>query len=297
MIDSIGLFLRSGDNAFQNRLAEAGSQAAKRRGFALWIESIQHDASDQIDRIRKAIANAASNRLVAILVSGVRGRELIPVAQEAAQAGLGWAELNDGACVDEVRGQYPDRAVFAATCDQAAIGRLQSEQVRALLGKGGKILCVTGDLDSAVARLRLDGLKQGLGGDFDMVELNADWTSEGARRTVESWSHGIASKKECPRVFVAQNDEMALGIRQALRDLDCRRNWRLADAPILGCGGAEKFGQRLVREGRLRATVIIPAASDAAIDWIARSRKSGEVPPARVLLPALSFPALSRIKR
>ena len=296
MPDVIGLFLRSADNAYQQRLREVGLRAAKRHGFELLVQTVPFDASRQVAQIREAIKNAAASKLVAILVSGVRDEELVPVAHEAAAAGLDWALLNDAAFIDEVRRQYPKRAVFAATCDHTEIGRVHAAQVHSLLGHEGRILCVTGNLQNADARLRLAGLQQGLDDKFDLVELNADWTSEGARRAVESWATGVTSPDDLPGVVVAQNDEMALGVRQALRDLDSQRDWPIAGTPITGCDGAENFGQRLVREGRLKATVIMPPGSGVAIEWIARVRKSHELPPARVLLPVVSFPALSHLK-
>jgi ABC-type sugar transport system substrate-binding protein len=142
----------------------------------------------------------------------------------------------------------------------------------------------------------LQGLKESLDDKFDLIEVNADWTSEGARRAVEKWASGITTKDNLPRAFVAQNDEMALGVRQALRDLDSQRDWPLASAPIMGCDGAENFGQRLVREGRLKATVIMPPGAGVAIEWIAKVRQGGTIPPVRVRLPVASFPALSRLK-
>jgi ABC-type sugar transport system substrate-binding protein len=167
--------------------------------------------------------------------------------------------------------------------------------VRALLGDAGRVLCVTGNLQNEDARQRLQGLKESLDAKFDLIEVNADWTSEGARRAVEKWARSI-TKDDLPRAFVAQNDEMALGVRQALRDLDSQHDWPLASAPITGCDGAENFGQRLVREGRLKATVIMPPGAGVAIEWIARVRKGGPIPPARVRMPVTSFPALSRLK-
>jgi ribose transport system substrate-binding protein len=297
MPDAIGLFLRSADNAYQRQLKEVGTSEAKRHGFTLLVQSVQFDSSQQVTQIREAIKNAVANKLVAILVSGVRDMELSPVAHEAAEAGLEWALLNEGMFIDEVRRQYPKRAVFAATCDQTEIGRLHAEQVRSLLGSEGRVLCVTGHLQNVAARLRLEGLKQGLASGFELIELNADWTSEGARRAIEGWASSLTAKKDLPVVFVAQNDEMALGVRQALRDIDSQRHWPIAGSPIIGCDGSESFGQRLVREGRLKATVIMPPGSGVAIEWIARMRTTGEIPPMRVLLPVVSYPALSRLKR
>ncbi len=296
MPDVIGLFLRSADNAYQRQLRAAGVRGAKRYGFELLIQSVQFDASQQVAQIREAIKNAAVTKMIAILVSGVRDEDLVPVVHEAAEAGLEWALLNDAAYIEEVRQQHPNRAIFAAAADQTEIGRVQAQQVRALQGHRGRILCVTGNTRNAEAHLRLQGLKQGLDGDFEVVEVNADWTSEGARRAVENWAADVAGKDEVPATFVAQNDEMALGVRQALRDLDSRRDWPIGGLPIVGCDGAEDFGQRLVREGRMKATVVMTPASGAAIEWLARTRNGVEMPPVRVVMPVSSFPALAQLK-
>jgi ABC-type sugar transport system substrate-binding protein len=297
MPDAIGLFLQSADNAYQRRLKDVGLREAKRLGFNLLVQSVQFDSTEQVAQIREAIKNKAQTKLTTILVTAVRDMDLAPVAHEAAEAGLGWALLNEGTYIDDIRRQYPSLVVFAATCDQKDIGRLHAEQVRALLGNGGRVLTVTGLVQNVEAQLRLGGLQQGLGGDFELIALNADWTSEGARRVVESWASSVAAKQDLPAAFVAQNDEMALGIRQALRDLDMQRDWPIAGAPVMGSDGAERFGQRLVREGRLKATVIMPPGSGVALEWIARVRDGGAMPPVRVILPVVSFPPLSRLKK
>jgi ABC-type sugar transport system substrate-binding protein len=234
--------------------------------------------------------------MIAVLVSGVRDADLVPVAHEAAEAGLEWAVLNDADFVDEVRQKHPNRAIFTAAGDQTEIGRVQAQQIRALLGNQGRVMCVTGNVRNIEAHRRLEGLRQGLDGGFEVVEVNADWTSEGARRAVETWATGIASKDDVPAAFVAQNDEMALGVRQALRDIDSRLDWPIGGSPIVGCDGAEDFGQRLVREGRLKATVIMAPGSGAAIEWVARVRSGGELPPPHVVMPVTSFPALPKLK-
>ena len=296
MPGTIGLFLRSTDNDYQLRLKEVGQREAKHHGFDILVETAQFDASRQVAQIRQAIKNASATKLVAVLVSGVQDEELRPVAHEAAQAGLDWALLNEGAFIDDVRRQYPNRAIFAVTSDQVEIGRIHAQQVRTLLGGAGRVLCVTGHLRNLAAVQRLDGLKQGLDGSFDLIELNADWTSERARMAVAHWASGLAAEQDLPGMFAAHNDEMALGVRQALRDFESRLRSPSAGAPITGCDGSQTFGQRLVREGRLKATVVMPPGSGVAVEWIARTHTSGEIPPVRVLLPVTSFPALERLK-
>jgi ribose transport system substrate-binding protein len=296
MPDVIGLFLRSVDNAYQRQLRAVGLREAKRHGFELLIQSVQFDATEQVAQIRDAIKHASASKMIAILVSGVRDEDLVPVAHEAAEAGLEWAVLNDATFVDEVRRQHPNRAIFTAAGDQIEIGRVQARQIQALTGNPGSVMCVTGNMRNIEAHRRLEGLQQGLDSGFEVAEVNADWTSEGARLAVESWATGIEAEADVPAAFVAQNDEMALGVRQALRDIGSRRDWPIGGSPIVGCDGAEDYGQRLVREGRLRATVIMAPASGAAIEWIARARSGGELPPVHVVMPVTSFPALSRLK-
>jgi ribose transport system substrate-binding protein len=297
MPEVIGLFLRSLDNGYQRELKAAGVREAKRRGYELSIQSSQFDVNQQVAQIREAIKCATATKMIAILVSTVRDADLIPVAHEAVEAGLEWGVLNDAAFVDEVRQQHPGRAIFAAAGDQTEIGRVQAQQIRALLGKQGRVLCVTGNVRNVEALLRLEGLKQGLASGFEVVEVNSDWTSEGARRAVESWAAGITAKDDMPAAFAAQNDEMALGVRQALRDIDSKREWPVGGSPIVGCDGAADFGQRLVREGRMKATVVMTPGSGPAIEWVARVRGGGELPPAHVVLPVTSFPPISRLKR
>lgn len=296
MPDVIGLFLRSAENAYQRELRAVAIREAEKHGYQLLIQTAQFDVNQQIAQIHDAIKNAAATKMIAILVSGVRDEDLIPQAHEAAAAGMEWGLLNDGAYVADLAQQYPKRAIFAAASDQTEIGRLQADQIRTLLGHQGRVLCITGNQRNVEARLRLEGLKQGLGDAFEVVEVNSDWTSEGARRVVESWAAGITRKEDMPAAFAAQNDEMALGTRQALRDIDSRRDWPVGASPIVGCDGADDFGQRLVREGRMKATVVMTPASGAAIEWIARARGAGELPPPHVVLPVSSFPALSKLK-
>ena len=297
MLGTIGLFLRSNDNDYQQRLKEVGLREAKRQGFDVVLESAQNDPNRQVEQIRAAIKNASTTKLTAILVSSVRDDVLPDVVREAAEAGLDWALLNEGTFIDAIHEQYMNRSIFVVTPDQLEIGRIHGRQVRALIGNSGKVLCVTGPLTTIMAQQRLSGLKEILADDFSLIELNADWTSERARMAVERWAGDLAASSELPGMFVAHNDEMALGVRQALRDAASKKDLPLATAPITGCDGSQTFGQRLVREGRLKATVIMPPASGVAIEWIARIRTKSEAPPVRVLQPVTSFPAVSSLKR
>lgn len=293
----IGLFLRSTDNDYQQRLKELAIKEAKKQGFELAIESSQNDPGRQVELIRAAVKSAATKNLVGILVATVRDEGLPDAMSEAAEAGIDCALLNEGSFIDEIHAKYPNRAVFAVTSDQTEIGRIHGRQVRTLVGDKGRVLTVTGPMNTVMAQQRLAGLKEILGSSFSVIELNADWTSERARMGVEKWTEELTPASELPHMFVGHNDEMALGIRQALRDAASRKDLPLATANITGCDGSQTFGQRLVKEGRIKATVIMPPSSGAAIEWIARARNKGERPPVRVGQPVTSFPPLGALKK
>ena len=56
MPGTIGLFLRSSDNDYQQRLKELGVREAKRQGFEIVIESAMNDPAKQVEQIRAAVA-------------------------------------------------------------------------------------------------------------------------------------------------------------------------------------------------------------------------------------------------
>jgi ABC-type sugar transport system substrate-binding protein len=296
MLGSIGLFLRASDNDYQQRLKDVAQREAKRQGFDLIIESAQNDPERQAAQVRAALQTASSSKLVAVLVSTVREDNLLPVARETAEAGVDFAILNEGSFIDEIRDQFPSKAIFAVTADQMEIGRIQGHQTRTLFPIHTQILCVSGPLSTIVARQRMDGLKEVLGSDYPLIELQADWTSEGARMAVERWAKAQSVQSPLPPMLIAHNDEMALGVRQAVRDIASQRDLSLVGTFITGCDGSQTFGQRLVKEARIKSTVIMPPSSGMAIEWIARSKTRHELPPVRVIQPVTSFPSLPSLK-
>jgi ribose transport system substrate-binding protein len=298
MVGSIRLFLRTAENDYQQQLKEEALREGKRTGFAVEVESAQDDAGRQVAQITAAIEKASVGNLVAVLVAPVRDDNLPPTVRAAAEAGVEWVLLNrEVAFIEEMRQQFTDRAIFAVSPEQAEIGRIHGQQVRALMPDGGCVLCMTGPLAASSAQHRLDGLTSVIADPYRLVTLSADWTSEGARLVLERWLKKGSKDTELPGVFVAQNDEMALGLRQAARDAAVRLNLPLDQIPIVGCDGSPNLGQRLVREGRLRGTVVTPPASGPAVEWIARMRQSGEIPPAIVVQPVTSFPGLASLRK
>jgi ABC-type sugar transport system substrate-binding protein len=294
---SIALFLRSLDNDYQQRLRDDALAVAGWLGFTVKVMAAQNDSAKQCAQIAEVLRGTDVGDLAAVLVSAVRDDVLDDLAHAAGKVGVGWVLLNREAPYLEVlRNQFPTLPVFGVTPDQSEIGRIQAKQVKALLPHGGTILCVTGPAKTSSSQRRLEGLKAELSSLYAVVTLEADWTSEGARLGVERWLGLDGAADRLPGLVCAQNDEMALGARQALRDAASRWNQpAVAELPITGCDGSPALGQRLVRQKRLWATVALPSAAGPALEWLARWNDGADRPPVHVMLPVSSFPELSAL--
>ena len=105
---------------------------------------------------------------------------------------------------------------------------------------------------------------------------------------------------DAPEAREESRDKRVLWLSQlrqsVLRDVaSARGNPALAQMPITGCDGSPDFGQRLVREKRIRATVTLPSVAGPGLEWVARARDNHERPELHVTLPVRSFPELSKL--
>lgn len=296
MGETVGLFL-TGLNDYQERLKEDALKRAKHLGFELDVHLADNDPHRQINQIKTAIERRGATQTTAIMVHPVSDNALAAAGRSAVVAGLDWVLLNRSAdYLGSLRQEFPRQVIFTVLPDQMEIGRIQGYQVRALVAQRERVLCITGRADTWSAGLRLAGLKEIAGGVNPIAEVDGSWTSEGARRAVEEWLE-TEGRRGSIGAFVAQNDDMAVGTRQALRDAIARWSFPLGAVPIVGCDGSPRFGQRLVRERRLTCTVAVSSSSGPALDCLHRARTGNETPPAQVVLPVTSFPPIDQLSR
>ena len=293
----IALFLRSLDNDYQHRLRDDALAAGKKAGFDVRLHWAQNDATKQAEGIAETLQAGDVAGLAAVLVSPVRDEGLEELARRAAAASVGWVLLNrEGSYLESLRKETDGVPVFGVTPDQDQIGRIQGDQIRALYPKGAHVLTITGPARTSSAQRRLSAMRARLGPEYQLTLLEADWTTEGARLVLDPWLEE-ADARHLPQMVCAQNDEMALGARQALRDVASRRALPdLAAVPLTGCDGSPALGQRMVRQQRLWATVTVPSAGGPAVECLARWRDGGQTPDVHVTLPVSSFPELPKIK-
>lgn len=84
-----------------------------------------------------------------------------------------------------------------------------------------------------------------------------------------------------------------LALSEAASDFD---HLPAGDIRITGCDGLPNYGQRLVLERRLAATVIVPATAGVAVDRVIDAVESDQTPTSDVVLDVQSFPELDALR-
>jgi len=285
--------LLNAEQEFQQLQAKDARECGSRLKLDVEVTFAEGHAVVQIQQLFKHIHAPEAERPAAIVVEPATGEGLERVARNAVKAGIGWILVAARVSyLDELRRAHPGLPIAMLGADQLELGRIQGRQCRALVPGGGHVLCVQGPADSAATAGRFEGLKEGLGGGFDVRGLNGDWTEAGGEKAVVSWLRLKTAEAFRPDVVVCQNDSMAVGALKALREH--RREW--GSPPLLGCDGLPEGGQRLVAQGLLAGTIVTPSNTGPALEVVARWLQSKELPPREMFLAARSHPPEDRIR-
>jgi len=158
------------------------------------------------------------------------------------------------------------------------------------------MLYLSGPLGASSARARAEGLRGELQGSAHRWDtLYSDWSESGGRNAVTKWLDPSRARNASKLVIVAQNDDMAAGARAAVEQWG-QGTGSAVDLRVLGCDGSLQRGQRLVSDGRLTATIVVPPVSGRAIEEHAIAARGGRRPEARVIVPVRPWPDLNALR-
>jgi len=285
--------LTTRDNDYQAEQAVSVSDIAARLGVKIEIIYADNDAVNQTQQLIKIIQNN-ERKPAAILVEPV-GTGMPQVAKAAVAAGIGWGMINSAPdYIPELRraGNVP---VFSISTDQSEVGRIQGEQVGALVQEGS-ILYIEGPSTSTAAQLRTKGMLSTKPASVTLKNLRGDWTERSAHHSVASWLSLASSRQMQIKAVISQNDAMAIGARKALANLTEEDRERWQNVPFTGCDGVTKTGQDWVRRKLLMATIITAPAAGPALELLVKAVKSGAMPPESTLISPKSFPAIGELQ-
>ena len=272
---------------YQRLQAAEAAVAAERAGISLETVFAENNAIAQIYQVFARVHAPRDSRPRVIVAHPVAGDGLERVARSAVRAGIGWIVLNMRVrYLEELIAEARELPLSSVSPDNLGIGRLHGQQVRALVPDGGVLLYIQGPPDTSAAQDRLRGMQEGLAGArFDWKVLQGDWTETGGEKAIAGFLRLKGHEGARPAIVVAQNDAMAIGARRIIRAL-CP-DW--STVRFLGCDGLPTAGQRLVNEGELAATVIMPSTAGHAVDMVGAWLNRGIPPPPKVILQPSSF--------
>jgi ABC-type sugar transport system substrate-binding protein len=294
MPERLALALVDETNQFQLLLKADAEAAARKAGLEIETLFTGESLAEHLGALRRLIVSP-ERRPVALLVMAVRDHGLDRVVREAAGAGVHFVFLN--AVEDDleaVRREFPSVSVSTVCPDEVETGRVQGRQMRALVSAGRRVLYIQGSPRSLASRQRTAGMQEATAGaPFEVVLAGGDWSPAFAGRTVREWLRFAVGGRRPFDLVCCQNDHMAGGVLEALAAAATEMGRpEIARIPVAGCDGAPEIGQRMVREGRLVATVVLPRVAGPAVSEIATLLSRGEKPAPVITHAAASFPPL-----
>jgi ribose transport system substrate-binding protein len=291
--------LTTRDNDYQMEQATDAEEAAKRFGVDVQILYAENDAILQSQQLLKIIQSNTEAHPDGIIFEPVGGTAMPQVARAAAAAGIGWVVLNrEVEYVNELRSTYK-MPIFSISSDHEQIGRIQGNQISALLpNKSGAVLLIQGPAESLAARQRTSGMYESKPADVQVKLMKANWTEASSYKALTSWLKLSTSQQAVIDVIAAHDDSMAIGARKAFQELtDANLRSRWLKVPFLGIDGVRKTGQSWVQQGLLHATIIVPTNTGKAIEMLTQALNTGTLPAAKTLTVPKSFPAVEELSK
>jgi ABC-type sugar transport system substrate-binding protein len=240
--DSVAAVIKGVENPFFAAMSDGLSDAARRSRTPLRLEAAT-SLQDTAGQAAKLEALAA-DRAACYVVNPITQTNLIPALSHVPK---GAPIVN----IDSPIGLGPAAAVgvkitsYIGT-DNIAAGRLAADAMAALVRAGGKVDVIAGIPGDATSAARIEGFERGARERFVVGEtVAADFSREKAMLAAADLLRSERSIKG----FFAVNDEMALGVADAVRAAG--RRGRVA---VVGVDGISK-ALEAVKAGELSATV------------------------------------------
>jgi ABC-type sugar transport system substrate-binding protein len=182
--------------------------------------------------------------------------------------------------------------------DHLRVGEIQAAQANGLLRGGGRLLYVSGPLRSSAAQERMEGLKRHLRAGIEVEETAAgQWIESDGRAALENWYRIAKSRNPAVDVIAAGDDELAMGARRACEALpNPQHRDTLLKAKFLGVDACPTYGQKLVAQGLLTASVLTPANTGLALSHLHRFWSQGTPVPLRSFTQAEPWPPGSAVQ-
>ena len=263
---TIGVTMAQFDDNFLTAVRASMQARAQQLHAAIQFEDAQSDIGRQLNQIENFIAQ----RVDAIIVNPVDTDATPRMTRMVTRAGIPLVYVNRM----PADRQLPPRVSFVGS-DERQSGTLQMTEVCRLLGGKGDVVVLMGELTNQSARQRTQDVYDVIAtpscrGVRVLDKQSANWKRTEAADLVTNWlSAGLR-----PQAVVANDDEMAIGAIQSLRQA------RVLEKTVVAGIDATADGLAEMKAGRLKVTVFqnAPAQGDGAVEAALKLVRGEKVP-------------------
>lgn len=193
------------NNPFFISLRDGAQEAADEAGVTLEVVDAQNDAATQANQL----ANAATQGVDAVIIN--------PVDSEAAAAAITPVQDADIPVIAVDRSVEGKEVATTVSSDNVAGGRQAADALAQAIGEKGKVIVLQGVAGTSASRDRGQGFQEGIA-EYPDIEVVAMQPANFDRaQGLDVATNLLQSNPDVVGIF-AENDEMALGAIQALRD-------------------------------------------------------------------------------
>ena len=270
----------------QERDALAQGRAAGYEVEVVWATSFEQYgavrkrlAASAVDAIVAEPASVATAGLILKSLQGTSGLVLLNVWDPTFEPHLAsWG------------GGFPAGTISQP---QQGIGKIQGQQLSAVVPQGANVLVVAGPPRSSAARERLEGLRSTIRPDVTLHTTEAgQWSETDGILAFNSWYGVFRSRREEIHAIAGQTDDLAVGASKAGTAVANPEHARMfGRASLFGVGGCPGYGKDKVDAGTLKASVTVRPNAGMAVALLRRFWTSGEPIPPRTTSEAAPYPA------
>ncbi|MCP1103285.1 ABC-type sugar transport system substrate-binding protein [Aequitasia blattaphilus] len=213
----IGMTLYSLKNEFTVRLANAAEAKAEELGIELVVYDGNYDPSTQISQVETMISDGCDG----IILNPQDAEACAPCVDKAADAGIPVVGVNTRVKSDKLTS-------YVGSIDVTA-GEMEMQKIVDLLDGKGNIVIIEGPMGQSAQIERREGIQNILDKYPDikvLAEKTANWSRSEGMTVMENWLQAFDNID----AVVGENDEMALGAREAIKAAG-------KDIPAIGVDG------------------------------------------------------------
>ncbi|MQT12224.1 sugar ABC transporter substrate-binding protein [Segnochrobactrum spirostomi] len=264
--ETIGVSMAKFDDNFLTVLRNAiKDYAGSKSGLDVQFEDAQNDVGKQLNQIQNFVAQ----KVDAIIVNPVDTDATPKMTQLAVAAGIPLVYVNRMPADKEL----PAKVAFVGS-DERDSGTLEMKQVCKLMGGKGEIVVLMGELSNQAARQRTQDVEDVIkspecAGIKILDKQSGNWDRTQGTDLVTNWlSAGLK-----PSAIVSNNDEMAIGAIQALKQAGVPKG-----SIIVAGVDATQDGLAAMKAGDLQVTVFQNAVGQGkgAVDTALTLAKGGK---------------------